>query len=144
MNEESRKQFLIVKGIVLNDKGEILFVRRKREWHAEAHGKWEFPGGKINFNEKPEDAVIREIKEESGYDAAVTGMIPTMLSAKWDYPDKESQQLLVCYTCELTGGGPVLADSGVSEIRWFNLSAAMKLDSLPGTKEFLGMLNGTA
>ena len=44
--EKTRNQFIIAKSLVVNDKGEVLFVRRKREFHKEAHNKWEFPGAR--------------------------------------------------------------------------------------------------
>lgn len=40
--EKIRKQFIIVKSLVVNSKGEILFVKRKKEELKQAHNKWEF------------------------------------------------------------------------------------------------------
>lgn len=44
---------------------------------------WEFPGGKVEPGEKPEDAIVREIKEELGADIKVTGFLTTV---EHDYP----------------------------------------------------------
>ncbi len=138
MTEDTpKKQFIIVKGLVTDKDGRILFVRRKREWHKEAHNKWEFPGGKIDFGETPEQAVIREVKEESGYDVDINHLLPKVLSSKWVFEDRASQQILLCYVCALRGGESVLGDHGVSEIKWFKLEDALKLDFLPGIDEFL-------
>lgn len=138
MNEEKpKKQFLIVNAIVLNDEGEILLVRRERKWHKEAHGKWEFPGGKIDFGETPAEACVRETKEESGFDVKIKKLIPEIISSYWEYPDRLSQQILLCYLCELKGGEASLEDHGVSEIKWFDIEEAKELKCLPGTLEFL-------
>ena len=45
---------------------------------------WEFPGGKVEPGELPEDAIVREIKEELGADIKVTGFLTTV---EHDYPE---------------------------------------------------------
>lgn len=139
MNQEKiRKQFIIVKSLVVNNRGDILFVRRKKEDLKEAHNKWEFPGGKIEFGDTPEKTAIKEAKEESGYDVEVEYLIPKVLSSKWESLEREAQQILMCYVCRLVGGESLLPDHGVSEIRWFSLDNVPKdLECLPGTIDFL-------
>ena len=44
---------------------------------------WEFPGGKVEPGEKPEDAIVREMTEELGADITVTGFLTTV---EHDYP----------------------------------------------------------
>ncbi|MEZ2584923.1 8-oxo-dGTP diphosphatase MutT [Kluyvera intermedia] len=51
-------------GIIRNAEGEIYITQRAADAHM-AH-KWEFPGGKIEAQESPEQAVIRELQEEVG------------------------------------------------------------------------------
>ncbi|MEZ2602389.1 8-oxo-dGTP diphosphatase MutT [Kluyvera intermedia] len=51
-------------GIIRNAEGEIYITQRAADAHM-AH-KWEFPGGKIEAEESPEQAVIRELQEEVG------------------------------------------------------------------------------
>ncbi len=135
--EKPKRQIAIVKGLVTRDDNKILLVRRKREWHAAAHNKWEMPGGKIDFGETPEEATIREIKEESGYHALITRLLPKIISARWEYEDRVSQQLLICYVCKLVGGVASTTDHGVSEVAWFTPQEALLLESLPGTHEFI-------
>ncbi|MFA6089514.1 MAG: NUDIX domain-containing protein [Candidatus Woesearchaeota archaeon] len=138
MNENSKKQFIIVKSLVIDSKGRLLFVKRKREWHAESHNKWEFPGGKVEFGENPENTAVRETKEESGYDVAVTKLIPKILTSEWEYSDHTSQQILICYICKLIKGTALTTDHNVSEVKWFELNdIPAKKDCLPGTTEFI-------
>ncbi|MFA4887123.1 MAG: NUDIX hydrolase [Candidatus Nanoarchaeia archaeon] len=140
--ETIRKQFVIVKSLVVNERGEILFVRRNMEDHKEAHNKWEFPGGKIEFGETPEETAVRETKEESGYKVEVQSIIPKLISSKWESQNRASQQILIGYICKLIGGESTLPDHGVSEIKWFNLRDAPKnSECLPGTIDFLNLYN---
>lgn len=57
-----------VDGVLKNDKGEILFLKRDNE---PAKGKWWFPGGRLLKNEKLEDAIVRKVKEETNIDVRV-------------------------------------------------------------------------
>jgi len=138
--EKVRKQFIIVKSLIVNENGKVLFVKRKKEDLEQAHNKWEFPGGKIDFGETPEETAVREAKEESGYDVEVDYILPKLLSSKWITPEREAQQILICYVCRLLGGKSILKDHGVSEIKWFNLNEIPKdADCLPGTIDFLNI-----
>jgi len=51
-------------GIIINNKNQILISKRSAEQHQ--GNLWEFPGGKVEENEIPEDALYRELKEELG------------------------------------------------------------------------------
>ncbi len=65
----NKKTKLIVAGIIRNSEGHILSTRRKSD---DVHGGgWEFPGGKIEYNEQPEEALKREIVEELGIDIEI-------------------------------------------------------------------------
>jgi len=55
---------LVVAAIIRKD-GKFLIAQRKNDRTSES-GRWEFPGGKVRVGEHPEDALIREIKEELG------------------------------------------------------------------------------
>ena len=56
----------VAAGIIVNSYGEILLA--KRPDHTHQGGLWEFPGGKVERDENPEEALRREIKEELGVD----------------------------------------------------------------------------
>lgn len=59
----------VVAAIIINEAGEILIAQRKA--NKSMGGLWEFPGGKIETGETPEDSLIREIKEEMNIDIEV-------------------------------------------------------------------------
>ncbi len=64
---------MLVIGAAVVRHGRVLATRRTRP--AEARGRWEFPGGKVEPGEEPADALVREIREELACDIAVTGML---------------------------------------------------------------------
>lgn len=59
------KELEITAGIIKN-KNKVLIGQRK--FHDKFGGKWEFPGGKLENSEIPEDCIIRELKEELNID----------------------------------------------------------------------------
>jgi mutator protein MutT len=87
-----------VYGIVVND-GKILLTKQ--------YGKFEVPGGGVDLGETPEQAVIREIKEETGIE--VTGpRLVKHLSSFFSHEEQggvqHSQSLLLFFVCEYIGG----------------------------------------
>jgi|WetSurMetagenome_2_1015567.scaffolds.fasta_scaffold622933_1 8-oxo-dGTP diphosphatase len=56
---------LSVKAVILNKSGECLLLKRSFD-SANNPGKWEFPGGKVEGNEKFDEALLREVHEETG------------------------------------------------------------------------------
>lgn len=140
MAEKVRKQFVIAKTLVVNGNGEILFVRRELKENKEAHNKWEFPGGKVEFGESPEETAKREAKEESGYDVKIEYLLPKVISSKWESEEREAQQILICYVCNLVGGKAILPDHGINEIKWFKKEKTPEeSECLPGTIDFLNL-----
>lgn len=70
--EDRGKIWLGVAGLVVNDQGEWLVVKKR---YGGLHGHWSFPAGFVNKDETVDEAVIREVKEETGVDCAVCRMI---------------------------------------------------------------------
>ena len=60
-----------VSAVVLNERNEILFLRH---WFRESSG-WQLPGGLVGRNESLEDALRRELREETGYEVEVLSLI---------------------------------------------------------------------
>ena len=56
---------------ILNEKGELLLLQRLREPEA---GAWGLPGGKIDFGEPAETAIVREVEEELGVKITLNGL----------------------------------------------------------------------
>ena len=63
------KEVHVVAGVLRDARGRILLARRTEG--RELAGLWEFPGGKVEPGETPDDALVRELREELGVDATV-------------------------------------------------------------------------
>jgi len=132
-----KKQFFIAKWIVVNKKWEILLVKRERPLHKESHNNWELPWWKIDFWESPNISVIREIKEESWYDAKIEYMLWKIASEKMYFPNRESHMLIVSYVCKLVWWEKSFLDKDINDISWFNIKDINKLKTLSWTMEFI-------
>ena len=135
LTDKPKKQFIIVKGIVINSNKEFLVVRRNREWHLEAHDKWEFPGGKIESRELPEECLTREIHEELG----VLIMIREPF-AVWDYEYPDNGKFrFYGYLCEILEGEP--RSLWHEEILWVKAKNLATLDLLEADKELILLIH---
>lgn len=114
---------LVVKG------GKIMATLRNDPHNLEYHKKWEFPGGSLEMGETMEENLIRETKEESGYDVEIVSLLNYVHTE--DRPDKNYQVCLVPYLCRIVGGDGKYSDHEVLDLKFFDFEDFMKLDLLP-------------
>ncbi len=72
MKQERGKVWLGVAGIVINSTGEWLVVKKK---YSGLKGVWSLPAGFVKVGETADEAVVREVKEETGIDCEVSGLV---------------------------------------------------------------------
>jgi ADP-ribose pyrophosphatase YjhB (NUDIX family) len=83
-------------GGVVVDGGRVLFVRDARGAHA---GRWTLPGGYVEFDERFDDAAVREVHEETGLETAVEGLM-----AVRHRPDPGNNTTYVAFRLRVVGG----------------------------------------
>jgi len=103
--------------LMKNDK--VLIARRRAD--DKQAGKWEFPGGKIEGNETPQECLRREMREEFGIDVAVGKFFG---ESSYDY-ESESIQLLAYYTVWKGGEFSLNAHA---DYRWVALTELQNFD----------------
>jgi 8-oxo-dGTP diphosphatase len=101
--------------------GKILLLRRKVGFKV-----WEFPGGGIEFGESPEEAAVRETKEESMLDVKSTGLHTVGSTVT----PQGKHHIFFCYKCVITGGKEGVGDEDHDLIGWFSMEEMGKLPDL--------------
>ena len=121
--------FVSVAGLVCNENDEILMIRHP--WRG-----WEYPGGMVEPGETLQEALIREIQEETGADAEITGFVGVCKNVKSDIVN-------IDFICRYRGGELRTSDESL-EVRWVSKKEAMDLITFPMTKKRLeNMLSGS-
>ena len=105
-----------VGGIIRNDKGEILLQRTGQD------ERWSLPGGAIDPGEKPAEAIVREVKEETGLDVRPTSILALLGGEKFRYTYPNGHQVeyhFAVFACEVLGGELGGLDDETEELRFF-------------------------
>lgn len=117
-----------VAALVTNDEGKILLV--KSPWRG-----WEYPGGLIEPGETFQQALHREIREESGVEVEITGFVGICKNVEKDIVN-------IDFTCRYVSGELTTSDES-TEVIWATPQEAMELITFPLTKKRLAnMLSG--
>ena len=110
----------VVAAIIIED-GKVFATQRG---YGDFKGGWEFPGGKIEVGELPEEALIREIKEELDTEVEVIELLDTV---EYDYPNFHLS--MNCFICKIKTGDLVLKEHEASV--WLTKDTLYSVDWLP-------------
>ena len=110
------KTINVVAAVIMKE-GKVFATQRG---YGEFKDGWEFPGGKVEAGESPEEALRREIREELEVEVNVVDLIDTI---EYDYPAFHLS--MKCYACTIAGGSPHLLEHEAA--RWLS---ADQLDSV--------------
>ncbi len=118
--DTSRKTINVVAALIRDGKRVFATARG----YGNYKGWWEFPGGKVEPGESPEDALVREIKEELDSEISVDEYISTI---EYDYPDFHLS--MRCYWCSLISGNLVLKEA--EDAKWLDVETIDSVKWLP-------------
>lgn len=138
-NKKEQKQITIFTGVLIHN-GKVLLTRRDEPECPDAHLKWELAGGKCDFGETPDEAIIREFKEETGRVVKVKQLLPYVGVNYWEYDWGKQQTFVFVYLLELIKDQePEKKDHHVAELAWVNLKDIDYKNCLPLVEEIIGI-----
>ena len=135
-------KLVLVSAVALfNPKGEVLLATRpKGKMMA---GLWEFPGGKIESGETPEQALVRELREELGIEVALAALYPLTFASFSHEQTAENQAfhlLMPLYGCHQWQGEPQPVEG--QELRWVPISQLQEYRMPPANDPLAAFLQG--
>ena len=116
----------------VNKNGEDIIFATQRGY-GEFKDGWEFPGGKIEEGDTPQEALKREIMEELDTEITVGELIDTI---EYDYPTFHLS--MDCFWCEVVKGELVLKEAEAA--KWLKKDELDKVDWLPADVELIGKI----
>ena len=121
MKRKNDMKTIKVVAAVIRDGDKIFATQRG---YGDLKGGWEFPGGKIEEGETPQEALKREIMEELDTEIEVGELIDTI---EYDYP--EFHLSMGCYWCSVVSGNLVLKEHEAA--RWLTKDKLISVEWLP-------------
>lgn len=123
---DGMKTIEVVAAIIVRD-GKVFATERG---YGQWKGWWEFPGGKMEEGESPEEALKREIREELDAEICVGELLDTV---EWDYPD--FHLTMHCFICSLTTGSMHLNEH--EDAAWLTEETLDSVKWLPADEELI-------
>ena len=124
------KQIEVVAAIIHDDEGRIFATQRG---YGDFKDGWEFPGGKMEYGESPENALKREIWEELETRIVVEKLVQTV---EYNYP--KFHITMHCYWCSIESGNLILKEHEAA--RWLAKDELTSVTWLPADLEVIEML----
>ena len=125
---------LTMRGIIKNSDGEILLLKRHPKSRTDPD-TWELPGGKVEKGEFFDDALVREIKEETNLDVTVGDFCEAIQN---DYSHKRTVQLMMYLDCIK---GSVKISEEHTEFMWASIEKIKELEISTSLKKLLEKKN---
>jgi 8-oxo-dGTP diphosphatase len=120
-----------VTAAIMSNSGRVLIAQRKAEHHLA--GKWEFPGGKIESGETPEECLRRELKEEFDIDTRVGAFVGVSL-----YPYKHQTIELLAFKVVWESG--IMRVHEHARVEWVRIGQLARFDFAPADIPFVEKL----
>jgi len=116
-------------GAVIVDDDRLLLIRRG---HGPAAGEWSFPGGRVEFGETMVEALVREVKEETGLDVAVGDYIGHV-----EVLGDTAHFVIHDFYATAFDTEPLQAGDDAQEVAWVEFHAVAELNLVDSVAEFL-------
>lgn len=134
---------LCVMGCILDNSGKVLLAKRNDPRNPKFHNKWQLPGGAVENKETLHEALLREIKEETGLKVKLISQRPAVTFGEIDQEGKELglRIILIAFPCRVVGGKiGKISDPETAELKWFKIADIPWKETLPGNKQLISQL----
>jgi len=121
-----------VGALIVNDRGEVLLVRSYK-WEE----KYTVPGGHIELGERAEDAIVREVKEETGLDSVAEELLIVQQAIYPKDYHKHEHYIFMDYVCKAISTEVKLDGRELQSFIWLRPEDALKLDLEEYTRRFV-------
>ncbi|MGV3774290.1 MAG: NUDIX domain-containing protein [Verrucomicrobiales bacterium] len=137
---DALEQFPIatVGALILNEEGQALMIRTHK-WS----NMWGIPGGKIKRGERAEEALLRELLEETNLKVQKVQFITVQDCIDSVEFYKPAHFLLLNYTCVAAGSQEVILNNEAQEYRWVSLAQALEMQTNQPTRRLLELITGS-
>ncbi len=132
--EPANKKIVLVAAVALVDSDGRVLLARRPEGKALA-GLWEFPGGKVHPGETPEDALIRELKEELAIDVSAACLGPFTFAS---HAYEKFHLLMPLYLCRRWNGTPTPVEG--QTLAWVRPTKLASYPMPPADKPLVALL----
>lgn len=133
MRKEYPERPVVGVGAIILEGGKILLEKRKS---TPGEGKWAVPGGLIELGETVEQAVIREVKEETGLDVASPLLVDVVDYISLDEKGAVKYHFIILDYLVAVKGGELKAASDAAELRWVPISEVERYDLTESFRRF--------
>jgi 8-oxo-dGTP diphosphatase len=124
----SARPELAVGAVVVHD-GSLLLVRRG---HGPAAGEWSVPGGRVEWGETVAEAVVREVREETGLECVCGELLGWV-----ERIDEAYHFVILDHVATVLEHGTPVAGDDAAEVRWVPIDDVLELRLVDGLAEFL-------
>lgn len=131
MSQSPKRKTINVAAAIIKTQNQIFATQRG---YGPLKDGWEFPGGKIEEGETPEQALIREIKEELDTEIEIGELVDIV---EYDYPD--FHLTMHCFMCTIKSGDLVLKEHEAA--KWLTKETLYSVDWLPADKDLIDKLH---
>ena len=125
---------MVVAAALVDPEGRVLLQQRRPG--RQMAGLWEFPGGKIEPGELPEQALVRELREELGIKTEADSLKPAAFASA---PLGDRHMILLLYVCRAWRGEPQPLDA--SALKWLRPPQMFELPMPPADLPLIGLLD---
>ena len=134
-NQSSNPPIKVGVGAVVFRGEDVLLIKRGK---PPFKGAWSIPGGSLEYGERVTDAVLREVREETGLTVKITDLLGVFDGVPSSQPDFTRHVVMIDYIAEWVCGEPVAGDDA-SEAEFVSIETALERLSWDETRNALQM-----